>query len=233
MTVLAGAVTADAVTTGAITAIRLRTDHLTRALGIDDTTPALSWQLSADAPRTLQSAYRVQAAGSLERLRASRPDLWDSGKVDSAVPETRYAGRRLGSRARVYWRVMLWSGRGHRPSGWSQAAVFETGLTRRSDGGADWITHPAWRLSRHLPPTPGRAGLRSSGTAHEALVARSHCAMSRTSLSGQLVSSGPAEPGSSRSWRWGSLYRDGDPLTAHGELTRAVDPEPATTSAIN
>ncbi|WP_262698564.1 MULTISPECIES: glycoside hydrolase family 78 protein [Streptomyces] len=148
VTVLAGAVTADAVTTGTISAMHLRTEHLTQALGIDDTTPALSWQLSADAPHSLQSAYRVQAASSPRRLRASRPDLWDSGKVDSAAPETRYAGRRLDSRARVYWRVMLWSARGHRPSGWSEAAVFETGLTRRSDWGADWITHPAWRLSR-------------------------------------------------------------------------------------
>lgn len=153
VTVLAGAVAADAVTTGTITATRLRTAHVARALGIDDTTPALSWQLSADTPHSLQSAYRVQAASSLRRLRASHPDLWDSGKVDSAAPETRYAGRRLDSRTRVYWRVMLWSARGHRPTGWSEAAVLETGLTRRSDWGADWITHPAWRLSgRSIDP---------------------------------------------------------------------------------
>ncbi|MFE6489646.1 hypothetical protein ACFVGN_42875, partial [Streptomyces sp. NPDC057757] len=43
-TVLAGAVTADATTTATITADRLRTQHLTQALGIDDTTPDLSWE---------------------------------------------------------------------------------------------------------------------------------------------------------------------------------------------
>ncbi|MFJ8791723.1 family 78 glycoside hydrolase catalytic domain [Streptomyces sp. NPDC102462] len=148
-TVLAGAVSADATTaTGALAASLLRTQHLDGALGIDDTTPSLSWRTTARTANVLQSAYRVQAATSPQRLRAGRPDLWDSGKVRSATPETTYAGRALGSRTRVYWRVMLWSQHGTRGSAWSETAVFETGLTRRSDWNADWITHPDWQLSR-------------------------------------------------------------------------------------
>ncbi|MFI2507168.1 family 78 glycoside hydrolase catalytic domain [Streptomyces sp. NPDC018972] len=146
-TVLAGAVTADAAT-GDVSPARLRTQHLTQALGIDDTTPELSWEIDADHPDARQSAYRVQAATSPRLLNSSRPDLWDSGRVDSAVPATTYDGKELGSRTRVYWRVMLWSGPGHRDGGWSRTAVFETGLTKRSDWGADWITHPDWQLSR-------------------------------------------------------------------------------------
>ncbi|MGW2296777.1 family 78 glycoside hydrolase catalytic domain [Streptomyces violaceorubidus] len=164
VTLLAGAVTADAATTGTLAPTGLRTQHLTEALGIDDTTPDLSWQTTADAPNTRQAAYRVQAATSLQRLRASRPDLWDSGKVESSVPGTTYAGKNPGSRAKVYWRVMLWSGDGKRHSGWSSTAVFETGLTRPSDWGAQWISHPDWRLSDrtvepvvvHLPRTTAR-----------------------------------------------------------------------------
>ncbi|MEU1304850.1 family 78 glycoside hydrolase catalytic domain [Streptomyces shenzhenensis] len=146
-TVLAGAVGADATTAaGALVPTQLRTQHLDRALGIDDTTPSLSWRTAARAADVLQSGYRVQAATSPERLRAGRPDLWDSGKVRSATPETTYAGRAVGSRTRVYWRVMLWSQHGARGSAWSAPAVFETGLTRQSDWNADWITHPDWRL---------------------------------------------------------------------------------------
>ncbi|WP_329131116.1 family 78 glycoside hydrolase catalytic domain [Streptomyces sp. NBC_00670] len=146
-TVLAGAVTADAATAGAINPTALQTQHLTRALGIDDTTPELSWETTARATGVLQGAYRVQAATSERLLRSGRPDLWDSGKVRSATPEATYAGKKLGSRTRVYWRVMLWSGHGGVTSGWSDPAVFETGLTEQSDWGADWITHPDWRLS--------------------------------------------------------------------------------------
>ncbi|MFF1443559.1 family 78 glycoside hydrolase catalytic domain [Streptomyces sp. NPDC058295] len=152
VTAVSGTVTASAATAGTLTPGHLRTQHLDEALGIDDITPMLSWQTTASTASVLQSAYRIQAATSAERLRSGRADLWDSGKISSAVPETTYAGRALGSRTRVYWRVMLWSGTG-RDSGWSDTAVFETGLTRASDWDADWITHPDWRLSeREIEP---------------------------------------------------------------------------------
>ncbi|MFF0160655.1 family 78 glycoside hydrolase catalytic domain [Streptomyces sp. NPDC005263] len=152
VTAVSGSVQATAAPTDALTPAHLRTQHLDEALGIDDTTPVLSWNTTARTPGALQSAYRVQVATSPERLRSGRPDLWDSGKVTSAVPETTYAGRTLGSRARVFWRVQLWSG-SRRASGWSDTAVFETGLTRASDWHAKWITHPEWRLSeREIEP---------------------------------------------------------------------------------
>ncbi|MFJ6633633.1 family 78 glycoside hydrolase catalytic domain [Streptomyces sp. NPDC091376] len=128
-------------------ATALQTQHLRSALGIDDTTPDLTWQPTGRGRNVLQSAYRVQAATSRDRLEHGRPDLWDSGKVRSAAPRTVYAGKALGSRDRVHWRVQLWSGA--RASEWSDIAVFETGLTRAEDWTAQWITNDAWRLSRH------------------------------------------------------------------------------------
>jgi alpha-L-rhamnosidase len=148
VTVLAAAGTAGAAADTPVTPAGLRTQHLSRAFGIDDTTPDLTWRTTAHAANVLQGAYRVQAASSLQRLRSGRPDLWDSGRVASAVPQTTYHGRALGSRTHVYWRVMLWSQNGRQASGWSHPAEFETGLTRPSDWGADWITHPDWQLSR-------------------------------------------------------------------------------------
>ncbi|MFJ8826027.1 family 78 glycoside hydrolase catalytic domain [Streptomyces sp. NPDC102467] len=126
------------------TATALRTQHLATALGIDDTTPELSWQLRGAAQR----AYRVQAATSRAALAAGRADLWDSGKVDSAVPQSTYAGRDIGSRTRVYWRVQLWSPGAARAAAWSAPAVFETGLTDAQDWSADWITNKDWELSK-------------------------------------------------------------------------------------
>ncbi|MFI1729000.1 family 78 glycoside hydrolase catalytic domain [Streptomyces acidicola] len=152
VTTVSGSMPATAASTGTADPVHLRTQHLDEALGIDDTSPVLSWQIAARASNALQSAYRVQAASSPDRLRSGRPDLWDSGKVASAQPETTYAGRALGSRTRVHWRVQLWSG-GHRDSGWSDPAVFETGLTKTADWDAHWITHPEWRLSeREIEP---------------------------------------------------------------------------------
>ncbi|MFF8881459.1 family 78 glycoside hydrolase catalytic domain [Streptomyces flaveolus] len=148
VTVLPTAVNADAGAPARIAPAGLRTQHLAQALGIDDTTPYLSWNITSRATGVVQSAYRVQAAGSLSRLKQGRPDLWDSGKVRSGVPQTTYAGKELGSRSRVYWRVMLWSADTGRDSGWSEPSAFETGLTRQQDWDADWITHPDWQLSK-------------------------------------------------------------------------------------
>ncbi|MEV5642603.1 family 78 glycoside hydrolase catalytic domain [Streptomyces flaveolus] len=148
VTVLPTAVNADAGPPARIAPAGLRTQHLAQALGIDDTTPYLSWNITSRATGVVQSAYRVQAAGSLSRLKQGRPDLWDSGKVRSGVPQTTYAGKELGSRSRVYWRVMLWSADTGRDSGWSEPSVFETGLTQQQDWDADWITHPDWQLSK-------------------------------------------------------------------------------------
>ncbi|WP_329567958.1 family 78 glycoside hydrolase catalytic domain [Streptomyces sp. NBC_01361] len=126
------------------TAAELRTQHLDSALGIDDTTPELSWQLRGAA----QSAFRLQAATSSAALAAGRPDLWDSGKVDSPVPQATYAGRGVASRTRVYWRVQLWTpGAGH-AAAWSAPAAFETGLTEAKDWSAAWITNKEWELSK-------------------------------------------------------------------------------------
>ncbi|WP_425840099.1 family 78 glycoside hydrolase catalytic domain [Streptomyces fractus] len=141
-------------------AIGLRAQHLKQALGIDDTTPELSWQPRGSAQR----AYRVQAATSPAALAAGRPDLWDSGEIASAVPQATYAGRALDSRTRVYWRVQSWSPGARTPSAWSAPGVFETGLTHAKDWSADWITHKDWQLSKravqpvvvHLPRTTAR-----------------------------------------------------------------------------
>ncbi|MBA9004934.1 family 78 glycoside hydrolase catalytic domain [Thermomonospora cellulosilytica] len=133
----------------AVRATGLRTADLRTALGIDDTTPPLTWRLGPGGRNVAQTAYQVQAATSLDRLEGGRPDLWDSGRVASSAQRIDYAGRRIGSRTRVHWRVRVWTG--GRASGWSRPAWFETGLTGSGDWSADWITHPDWRFSQKQP----------------------------------------------------------------------------------
>jgi alpha-L-rhamnosidase len=138
------------------TATDLRANHLDHPLGTDDTTPELSWQTAARD----QTAYEVQAATSEQRL--SHPDLWDTGRVTGATTDLDYAGRALGSRQRVYWRVRVWSG--SLPSAWSTPTWFETGLTKQGDWSAGWVTNSQWKLSTKptrpvvvtLPPQSAR-----------------------------------------------------------------------------
>ncbi|GAA2883895.1 family 78 glycoside hydrolase catalytic domain [Streptosporangium fragile] len=129
----------------------LRAADLREALGIDDTTPPLTWRLRSGARGVTQSAYQVQAATDRKLLEQGQPDLWDTGQVDSAAQRVDYAGTPIGSRTRVHWRVRVWTG--GRPSAWSAPAWFETGLTAARDWSAAWITHRDWQF-KAKQPTP-------------------------------------------------------------------------------
>ncbi|MCB0826051.1 MAG: hypothetical protein KDC26_07670 [Armatimonadetes bacterium] len=68
-----------------MTAYDLRCQSLTDPEAIQITTPQLSWKLKAtskEAKNLRQTAYRVVASSTLQNLKASKYDLWDSGKVD-------------------------------------------------------------------------------------------------------------------------------------------------------
>jgi alpha-L-rhamnosidase len=104
----------------------LRVEHLgDAALGIADRTPRLSWWLPEGATRQL--AYRIDAG-----------DAWDSGRVDSDQSVlARWDGDPLAARARVEWRVKVWTDVGE--SEWSPTAWFETTLLDPRDWTARWI----------------------------------------------------------------------------------------------
>lgn len=117
---------------------QLRTEYLTDPLGIDITTPRLSWQINSKERGLLQGAYQVLVASSKEKLDQEEGDLWDSKKVssDRSVSVT-YAGRPLTSRTGCYWKVKVWDQKGNE-SAWSQPAHWTIGLLQPSDWTAKW-----------------------------------------------------------------------------------------------
>jgi len=120
----------------------LRCEYLVNPLGIDTVKPRFSWIVEDSTPGAKQTAYQIQAASSPEKLANGEVDLWDSGKV--ASDETlgiEYAGKTLASRARCWWKAMVWDERGQ-ASPWSAPAFWTMGLL--GDGGwqARWIGEP-------------------------------------------------------------------------------------------
>jgi alpha-L-rhamnosidase len=131
---------------GVVKAYRLRCEALGNPLGVDVKAPRLSWILGSHERAQRQTAYRVLAASTPEALERGKGDLWDSGKVESDRQlEIAWAGKPLGSRQPVHWKVRVWD-RDGRPSGWSEPAFFEMGLLEPGDWKARWIS-----LDR-LPP---------------------------------------------------------------------------------
>jgi len=126
-------------TEAALTVMQLWTERVDRPLGVEAARPGLSWALASDGRGARQSAYRVTAASSLERLRAGDADLWDSGRVsDDRCFEVAYDGKVLHSGQRVWWRVQVWDGAG-RALPASAATWFEMGLLDPADWQAGWL----------------------------------------------------------------------------------------------
>ena len=82
-------------------AVHLRTDYRIDPLGLDNTTPRLSWSCEGGVK---QHAFRVIASEE------SGSTVFDSGTVESDRMNCRYAGNPLKSGQTIRWNVTLWDG---------------------------------------------------------------------------------------------------------------------------
>ena len=132
---------ADALAAGNVVVARLRCEYMVNPLGVDVARPRLSWILQSDQRGWEQTAYQVLVAGSPEHFEAGRANIWDSGKVDSDRSiQVVYAGNKLESDTRCFWKVRVWDKDGQ-VSGWSESATFTTGLYKTEDWTGKWIAH--------------------------------------------------------------------------------------------
>ena len=65
-------------------AVGLACEFLENPLGLETRTPRLSWRLEDPRNGARQTAFRIAAASSAEKLAAGDHDLWDTGKVESS-----------------------------------------------------------------------------------------------------------------------------------------------------
>jgi alpha-L-rhamnosidase len=117
----------------------LRCEYLHDPLGIDATSPRLSWIDSSAQRGAKQTAYQVLVSASRKLLDQDKGDLWDTGKVPSdETAQIAYQGRPLVSREHCFWKVRVWDGEGGRGN-WSPVAEWEMGLLKPADWEAKWI----------------------------------------------------------------------------------------------
>jgi alpha-L-rhamnosidase len=119
--------------------VRLRCEYRVNPLGIDRTSPRLSWQSDNSERNWKQSAYEIVVASNPERLASGQADVWDSGKKESSDSvDVRYSGPALESRHRYYWKVRVWDSTGQVFDS-KESAWWEMGLVHWADWKAKWI----------------------------------------------------------------------------------------------
>ena len=117
---------------------QLRCEYLTNPLGIDERNPRLSWVLESDRRGARQSARRICAASSAERLAGGDFDLWDSGRIeDGRTVQIVYEGIPPASRMVCWWQVQVWDEQGE--TAVSEPAFWTMGLLEPGDWQARWI----------------------------------------------------------------------------------------------
>lgn len=129
----------------------LRCEYRVAPLGIDNTTPRLSWKLVDDSQaRALnQTAYQIIVFNNRNTLDNETTPLWDSGKVTSNQSvNIRYQGPALLSGKRYHWKVRIWD-RAGQSTDWSPAATFSMGLLNKSDWSGKWIQKADQRKLDH------------------------------------------------------------------------------------
>jgi alpha-L-rhamnosidase len=118
------------------------------------------WMVRDSDRDEVQTRYQLLVAASMERLAPDRADVWDSGVVvGSSQNHVAYAGPRLQSGRRYFWRVRTWDREGQ-AGAWSAPARFDTGLFANADWAeARWIRRESndaddytyFRRKVHLP----------------------------------------------------------------------------------
>ncbi len=119
-----------------------RCEYRVNPAGLDVLEPRLSWSLATSHRGQRQIAYQVLASSSAANLARNQGDLWDTGKVRSdQTLGILYAGKALGSRMQVWWKVQVWD-REDRPSAWSPPQSWTMGLLEQPEWQAKWIVNP-------------------------------------------------------------------------------------------
>ena len=129
-----------------ITPTHLQCEYQTDPLAVDQLNPVLSWQLTADRPAEIQTAYRILVASSSELLEQNKPDLWDSKKIFSSkqnhIP---YEGVPLKTLQTCYWKVIVY-GRDGVSSKDNPCAKWTMGILSPEDWNASFIEHPTHQI---------------------------------------------------------------------------------------
>ena len=118
---------------------QLKCDSLVNPLGLDSKAPMLSWQLRDARFGARQSAYEIEVASTSALLAAGKPDVWDSGRIESDQSAgVSYVGPTLAAEKRYFWRVKVWDKDG-KPYPTSDPSWWETGLMDAKEWRAKWI----------------------------------------------------------------------------------------------
>ena len=122
--------------------LNLKCDSKPNPMGIEFSSPRLSWEISSNERNVQQTAYHILVADTPEKLNSGIGNVWDSQSVFSNQSnQVAYRGTTLNSEKKYYWKVKVLTQKGD-ASTWSEIASWQMGLLNPEDWGkACWISY--------------------------------------------------------------------------------------------
>lgn len=153
--------------------IALKCENPIDPLGIDATTPRLSWRLQDDRTGASQTAWQLfVSTDSLEILKG-KGNAWQTSKMTSPGQTIAYKGKALQPFTKYYWTVKVWD-KDARPSHTAKVSSFETGMMDRRNWKGAWISD-----TRDLHSKPAAYFRKSFQTEKKIRSARAYFATAR------------------------------------------------------
>ncbi len=91
--------------------------------------PVFGWIVNSDQNNTVQTAYRILVASTLENIQNETGDCWDTGKMGSRQSiNIKYEGKALEPNNVYFWKVKTWDNHGNE-SPFSVISQFKTAAT--------------------------------------------------------------------------------------------------------
>ena len=136
-----------------LTVNNTKVEYRKNPLGVESSSPRLSWELQSDQRSVLQKAYRIMVGLDPESLQKDKGIIWDSGKVGSEQSiQVPYAGQALQPAKAYFWKVKTWDNKGNE-SDWSEISSWQMGLPSPNDwSGARWIAYEELPDSQRIVP---------------------------------------------------------------------------------
>ena len=122
------------------TVTNMECEYLTNPLGLDMTTPRLTWQMQDTRQGAKQTAYRILVGTDSTAVQAGNADMWNTGWVVSADALVVYAGQALQPFTEYFWRVDVGDMNNNRSNDNTRIATFETGMMQMSNWQGTWIS---------------------------------------------------------------------------------------------
>ena len=133
----AAALMSCALASASVSITNLRTESMVTPVGLDESRPSFSWQMSSDRIGAAQRSYRLVVAEGEDNLKAGKY-VYDSGMVFSdASLNVEYEGTSLKGATRYFWKVSVVDQDGNTVE--SEPTWFETGLMNVGWSNAQWI----------------------------------------------------------------------------------------------